>query len=69
MKLFSFRMIVILSVLVIAAAVLPAAAVSEDYTRPDPASVAGAWWESSCYVPPVKVVKQTKVIYRQAETL
>ncbi len=69
MKLISFRMIVILSALVIAAAVLPAAAVSEDYTQPDPASVAGAWWESPCYAPPVKVVKQTKVVYRQAETL
>ena len=69
MKSFSFRMIVILSALIIAAAVLPAAAVSEDYTQPDPASVAGAWWESSCFVPPVKVIRQTKVVYRQSETL
>ena len=63
----SIRIILLLSVLVIAAAVLPAAALSDDdYTQPDPASVAGAWWD---HCPPVKVVKTTRVVYRQAETL
>ena len=62
----STRIILILAVLMIAAAILPAAALSEDYSRPDPASCAGAWWD---YCPPVKVIKQTRVVYRQAETL
>ena len=60
------RIILILTVLMIAAAVLPAAALSEDYTKPDPASVACAWWDTC---PPVKVIKQTRVVYRQSETL
>ena len=62
----STRIILILTVLMIAAAVLPAAALSEDYTKPDPASVACAWWDTC---PPVKVIKQTRVVYRQSETL
>lgn len=69
MKPFSFRIVLILSVLMIAAAVLPAAALSDDYTQPDPASVAGAWWESASCRPPVKVYTRTKVVYRQSETL
>ena len=64
MKSFSFRMIVILSVLMIAAAVLPAAALSDDYTEPDPASCSYPWWD---YCQPV--VYKTKVVYRQPETL
>ena len=67
MKSVSFRMIAILAVLVIAAALLPAAGLAdEDYTKPDPASVECAWWD---YCPPVKVIKTTRVVYRQAETL
>ena len=62
----STRIILILTVLMIAAAVLPAAALSEDYTKPDPASVACAWWDTC---PPVKVITQTRVVYRQSETL
>ena len=73
MKSYSSRIALILSVLMIAAVILPAAALSDDYTVPDPASVAGAWWESASYCqpacPPVKVVTQTKVVYRQSETL
>ena len=65
----STRIILILAVVMIAAAVLPAAALSDDYTQPDPASVASAWWDSPNYCPPVRVVKQTRVVYRQAETL
>ena len=41
MKSFSSRVIVILSVLMIAAFILPAAVLADDYTQPDPASVAG----------------------------
>ena len=66
MSMKSTRIILILTVLMIAAAVLPAAALSEDYTKPDPASVACAWWDTC---PPVKVIKQTRVVYRQSETL
>ena len=66
MSMKSTRIILILAVVMIAAAVLPAAALSDDYTQPDPASVAGAWWD---HCPPVKVIKQTRVVYRQAETL
>ena len=63
----SIRIILLLSVLVIAAAVLPAAALSDDdYTQPDPASVAGAWWDCC---PPPRVIRTTRVVYRQAETL
>ena len=70
MKSASSRIIVILSVLVIAAFILPAAVLAEDYTQPDPASVAGAWWDAPSYrCAPVKVIKQTKVVYRQSETL
>ena len=66
MSMKSTRIILILAVVMIAAAVLPAAALSEDYTKPDPASVACAWWDTC---PPVKVIKQTRVVYRQSETL
>ena len=66
MSMKSTRIILILTVLMIAAAVLPAAALSEDYTKPDPASVACAWWDTC---PPVKIIKQTRVVYRQSETL
>lgn len=66
MKSASFRAILILSVLMIAAAILPALAETSDYNQPDPASVACAWWDCQ---PPVTVIKQTRVIYRQAETL
>ena len=59
----STRIILILAVVMIAAAVLPAAALSDDYTQPDPASVAGAWWDCC---PPVKIIKQTRVVYRQS---
>ena len=70
MKSASSRIIVILSVLLIAAFILPAAVLSEDYTQPDPASVAGAWWDAPAYrCTPVRVIKQTKVVYRQSETL
>ena len=68
MKSFNSRFALFLCVLMVAAAILPVAAVSEDYSQPDPASLAGAWWESpSC--PQVTVVRQTRVVYRQAETL
>ena len=68
MKSFSSRVIVILSVLMIAAFILPAAVLADDYTQPDPASVAGPWWESpTC--PQTTIIKQTKVVYRQIETL
>ena len=61
------RVILILTVLMITAAVLPAAALSDDdYSQPDPASCAYAWWD---HCPPVKVIKQTRVVYRQSETL
>ena len=66
MSMKSTRIILILAVVMIAAAVLPAAALSDDYTQPDPASVAGAWWDCC---PPVKIIKQTRVVYRQSETL
>ena len=67
MSMKSIRIILILSVLMIAAAVLPAAAVSDClYNQPDPASCASAWWDTC---PPVKVIKQTRVVYRQSETL
>ena len=66
MKSASSRIILILAALMIAAAVLPGAALSDDYTRPDPASVQSAWWD---HCPPVKVIKQTRVIYRQSESL
>lgn len=65
MKSFPSRIALVLCVLVAAAAILPAAAVSEDYTAPDPASVAGPWWDYCA--PPV--VTRTRVVYRQAETL
>lgn len=61
----SIRIILILSVLMIAAAVLPAAAVSDClYNQPDPASCASAWWD---VCPPV--IYKTRVVYRQAETM
>lgn len=61
------RMIAILTVLVIAAAFLPAAGLAEtDYSVPDPASLQCAWWD---ICPPVKVIKTTRVVYRQSETL
>ena len=63
MKSVSFRIVLILSVLLVAAAVLPASA--EYYTQPDPASCASAWWD---ICPPV-VVKTRVVVYRQPETL
>ena len=62
MKSVSFRIVLILSVLLIAAAVLPASA--ECYTQPDPASCASAWWD---ICPPV--VYKTRVVVRQPETL
>lgn len=62
MKSVSFRIILILSVLLVAAAILPASA--ECYTQPDPASCASAWWD----VCPSVVVK-TRVVVRQPETL
>jgi hypothetical protein len=67
MKSFSFRIVLILAVLMIAAAVLPAFAETNwDYTQPDPASVAGPWWD---YCARPKVVTKTRVVVRQAETL
>ena len=69
MKSTSFRIILILSVIILAAAVLPAAALSDDYTQPDPASVASAWWDSCTPCEPVRIIRQTRVVYRQAETL
>ena len=69
MKSVSFRIILILSALIIAAAVIPAAALSDDYTQPDPASCASAWWDNVGCAPRVKVIKQTRVVYRQTETL
>ena len=71
MKSLSSRIALILSVLLIAAVILPASADSDDYTQPDPASVASAWWESSSparCIPPAPVTR-TRVVYRQAETL
>ncbi len=62
MKSVFFR--VILSVLLIAALILPAAALSDEYTQPDPLSSSYAWWD--CCPP---VVYKTKVVYRQSETL
>ena len=62
MKSVSFRIVLILSVLLVAAAVLPASA--ECYTQPDPASCASAWWD---VCPPV--IYKTRVVYRQAETM
>ena len=70
MKSLSSRIALILSVLLIAAVILPASADSDDYTQPDPASVASPWWENtsaSCFRP-TPIVK-TRVVYRQAETL
>ena len=64
MKSFSFRIVLILSVLIVAAAVLPVSAFAETYTQPDPASCASAWWD---ICPPVVV--KTRVVYRQPETL
>ena len=66
MKSVSSRIALIVAVLLVAAAILPAAALSDDYSHPDPASCAFAWWDTC---PPVKVIKQTRVVYRQAETL
>lgn len=66
MKSVSFRITLILCVLMIASAILPAAALSDDYTQPDPASCTYPWWECQ---PPVRVIKQTRVVYRQTETL
>ena len=60
MKSVSFRIVLILSVLLVAAAVLPASA--ECYTQPDPASCASAWWD---VCPPVVV--KTRVVVRQPE--
>ena len=64
MKSLLFRTCLILAVLLIAAAVLPASADSMDYTLPDPASCSYPWWEIN---PPV--VTKTRVVVRQAETL
>ena len=64
MKSFLFRLCLVLAVLIIAAAVLPASAGSEDYTVPDPASMNFPWWE---VYPPV--VTKTRVVVRQAETM
>ena len=64
MKSVSFRIVLILSVLIVAAAVLPVSAFAETYTQPDPASCASAWWD---ICPPVVV--KTRVVYRQPETL
>ena len=70
MKSLSSRIALILSVLLIAAVILPASADSDDYTQPDPASVASAWWENSSArcIPPAPIIR-TRVVYRQAETL
>ena len=65
MKSVSFRITLILCVLVIASAILPAAALSDDYTQPDPASCAYPWWDCQ----PVTIVRHTRVVYRQPETL
>ena len=64
MKSVSFRIVLILSVLIVAAAVLPVSAFAETYTQPDPASCASAWWD---VCPPVVV--KTRVVVRQPETL
>ena len=64
MKSALFRICLVLTVLTITAAVLPAAAVSDSYPFPEPASSSSAWWE--CY-PPVRT--RTRVVVRQAETL
>ena len=64
MKSLLFRTCLILAVLLIAAAVLPASADSMDYTLPYPASCSYPWWEIN---PPV--VTKTRVVVRQAETL
>ena len=72
MKSVSSRIILILCAVMIVSVILPAAALSDDYTQPDPASCASAWWDNVSYCPPpspVKVIKQTRVVYRQAETL
>ena len=64
MKSFLFRLALVLTVLMIAAAVLPASADTEDYTQPDPVSINYPWWE---LYPPV--VTRTRVVVRQAETM
>ena len=62
MRSFLFRLCLVLAVLMVAAAVLPASA--DDYTLPDPVSVSYPWWE---VCPPV--VTKTRVVVRQAETM
>ena len=64
MKSFLFRLGLVLAVLMIAAAILPASADTEDYTQPDPVSINYPWWE---LYPPV--VTRTRVVVRQAETM
>ena len=64
MKSVFFRIVVFLSVLMIAAVALPAVA-EKDYTVPDPASCASAWWD---YCPP-KVITKTRVVVREPENL
>ena len=64
MKSFLFRLALVLTVLMIAAVILPASADTEDYTQPDPVSINYPWWE---LYPPV--VTRTRVVVRQAETM
>ena len=64
MKSFLSRTALVLCVLLAAAAILPVASVSEDYTVPDPLSVSGPWWDHTPHV-----VYKTKVVYRESETL
>jgi len=64
MKSVSFRMFLILCVLMVAAAALPAVALSDDYSIPDPVSCSYPWWDCR-----PQVVYKTKVVYRQSETM